>query len=199
MRYAHQRCKATARSSPIRVPRKPTTISGPWTSTNWLLGIGKSQPIRAKPAQSPVKSEIPARAIRTNLCRFELMPIEHLGRLCRKTLSEAFDPAQVERRLSMHASPTEIYFMPRAFSHSQTTSLSTTTTPRTSIMSRVVADKAGLSILALPLVAFVNFQIVLDPRQRCDGVRKTQCSQAKQNHMVDLLRRGARLERPAGV
>jgi len=73
MPYAHQRFKATALSRPISVPRNPTTISGPWTSTNWLLGIGSSQLIQARPAQSPVRSEIPAKAMRKSLCRFELM------------------------------------------------------------------------------------------------------------------------------
>jgi hypothetical protein len=38
----------------------------------WAKIIEK-QLIRARPAQSPVRSEIPAKAIRKSLCRFELM------------------------------------------------------------------------------------------------------------------------------
>jgi hypothetical protein len=54
-KYPHHPLSPTARSSPITVPKKPQTISGPWNVSQlaFPLGSGKFSGNRVNPPQTP--------------------------------------------------------------------------------------------------------------------------------------------------
>src|SRR5215831_6573517 len=62
--YGQKTPRATARSTPMRVPRKPQTIKGPWAMKRVGHGKGQSHPNRTSPPHSAVSKASMASAMR---------------------------------------------------------------------------------------------------------------------------------------